>query len=112
MYKINLLQASFDEIDAATEKSTIVFTDDYMKYTVTQLETFVKNLGYLLDDMESLKGDNESDCNNLSSYLFELYWGYTHEINEGSNLFKLVESHFINCIDLAATVLKEGPAYA
>lgn len=112
MYKINLLQASFNEIDAATEKTPITFTDNYKSYTVEQLEKFVRNLGFLLDNSAGPYGDHYNECNNLSSHLYNVYWDLTHEMSEGSQLFKLTEKHFYSLIELAATVLKEGAAYA
>lgn len=112
MHEINLLQASFNEIDAVTEKTPVTFTDNYKSYTVEQLEKFVRNLGFLLDWLDDDNNDACSNCSNLSSYLYNVYWDLTHEMAVESQLFKLTEKHFYSLIELAATVLKEGAAYA
>ena len=105
MEKTLLLELSFNELDQLTRKESVLIADAYKNYSVDQLEKFVRSAGFLLDNMEGLqrKQDNE-----LSYYLYNLFWDYCHEISEDKPLFELVEKHFYACVELAIKVIGGG----
>lgn len=100
-----LLELSFNELDQLTEKASVLIADDYKNYSMDQLETFVKNAGFLLDNMEGLQRQQD---NELSSYLYNSFWDYCHEISVDTPLFSLVEKHFYSCVELAKKVIAGG----
>lgn len=105
MEKTVLIDLSFDELDRLTEKASVLIADDYKNYSVDQLEKFVRNAGFLLDNMVGLqrKQDNE-----LSYYLYNIYWDYCHEIAVDTPLYILAENHFYSCVELAKKVIAGG----
>ena len=105
MEKTILIELSFDELDQLTKKESVLIADNYKNYSVDQLERFVKNTAFLLDNMEGLQCEQ---YNELASYLFNSCWDYCHEISEDTPLFSLVEKHFYSCVELAKKVIAGG----
>lgn len=107
MEKTVLLELSFDELDQLTEKPSVMIADDYKNYSEGQLEKFVRSAGFLLDNMEGLQRQQDSE---LSSHMYNLYWDYCHEISVDTPLYELLEKHFFSCVELAIKVIAGGSA--
>lgn len=105
MEKTVLLDLSFDELDQLTKKESVLIADAYRNYSVDQLEKFVRNAGFLLDNMEGLQ---RKEYNEIASYLYNSFWDYCHEISVDTPLFELVENHFYACVELAIKVIAGG----
>lgn len=100
-----LLDLSFNELEQLTEKASVLIADDYKNYSVDQLEKFVRNAGFLLDNMEGLQGQQD---NELAAYLYNIFWDYCHEISVNTPLYELAEKHFYACVELAIKAIAGG----